>query len=136
MQTTLNDDIAVFHLQLTFKYAGIWRVTDGYEDAFEIEFFSLARFAIFDAHAGNAHVVTQHFIELAVPANSHVAVFRFIKQLIGQNLLTTEAVTTVNNNDFGGNVREVKCLFNGGVTTTNHGDTLFAVEETVTGGTR
>ncbi len=79
-------------------------MADGYEDALKVQLLRLSCLTVLDAHTGNTHIITQYFIKLAVPANGNVAVFRLIKQLVCQDFLTTEAITTVNNDYLGGDV--------------------------------
>ena len=77
--------IAIVHVQLTFKQAGVRRVANGNKNAIYCQIFRSASIGILDTHTGYAHVVAQNFIQGVIPFNLDVAIFRFGQQLIRQD---------------------------------------------------
>ena len=130
----MGDDVAVFHVDLAFEQLRVGRVADGDEDTGERQLAGRAVDRALEAHAGDAGLVAQHFIQRVVPFDAHVAGLGLGEQLVAHDRLAAEAVTPVHHRDRFGDVREIQCFFHRGVAATDHGDVLALEEEAVAGG--
>jgi len=59
---TLYFQVTVSHIQLISEQIGIGFVANGDKHTHQINIFTAAIFGAFDAHAGNATVVSQNFL--------------------------------------------------------------------------
>ncbi|MCY1409536.1 hypothetical protein D9M71_248870 [compost metagenome] len=109
-------------------------MADGDEHAGQVQVTGFAVLGVLQAHAGDAHLVAQHFVEGGVPVQADIAVGGLLKQLVLQDLLRAQLVAAVDQVDFLGDVGEVERFLDRGVTTADHADHLVAIEEAVAGG--
>ena len=106
-------------------------MTNGNEDTLQFDVLAAFTFGGLDAHAGDTAVIAQHLFECVIPLYRDIV---FCQQLVLQDLLGAQAVTTVDQGDMLCDMREIQCFFHSGIAATDNGDTLALVKETVTGG--
>jgi hypothetical protein len=109
-------------------------VADGDEHALQVDVLGGAGLDVLDAHAGDAGVVAQDFVEGGVELEHDLAGGDLLHDLVHQDALGLELVAAVHQRDLAGDVGEVERLFDGGVAAADHRDFLVAVEEAVAGG--
>ena len=83
--TFLHLEVTMLHVQLALEQTGVGLVTDGDEDAIQVDVLGAA-IVVLDAHAGHTHVITQHLIQITVPLDGHVAALGLLDELVGENL--------------------------------------------------
>ena len=108
-------------------------MTDSDEDAGQGHIFRTAGVER-QAHAGDAAVITQHFIQGGVELQLDLAFGDLGHQLVDQDFLGAEGIAAMHQGDLLGDVGQIQCFLDGGVAATDHGHVLVAIEETVTGG--
>ena len=110
-------------------------MADGDKDTVEVQVFAGAVFHVFDAHAGNTRVITQHFVEYMVPLNGDLAFLFTLEQAVLQDFFGTQRVPSVNQRDVRGNIGQVQRFLDRGIASANDGNRLLPVEKAVTGRT-
>ena len=134
VEAGLGGDIAVFHGEFASEDVGVGLVADGDEHALQIFLNGRAGFDVFDAHAGNAAVVAQHFIQRVIPQDGGLAGGDALFEFIDHDRLSAEFVAAMHDSDMAGDVGEVERFFQRGVTAADHCDFLAFVEKSVAGG--
>ena len=96
---TLGFDVAVFHVELAFENVCIRLVTDGDENALQLLVGCGAGLGVFDAHAGNAGVVTEYFVECMIPHYRCLAGGDTLIELVDQDGFSAEFVAAMDDGD-------------------------------------
>ncbi len=109
-------------------------MTDGDEDAHQCQFGGGVVLGVAQAHAGDPHLIAQHFVQGLVGVQYDITAGYLVMQALDQDLLGTELVAAVNEVHLLGDVGQIERLFHGGVATPDHRHFLIAIEETITGG--
>ena len=94
--STVDLDITVVHFQLSLEDGGVRLVSDGNKDPMQIDVGRTLATGVPNSDASYATLVPQDLVEDVIPVNRHVAALRLLEQLVAQDLLGTERVTTVN----------------------------------------
>ena len=108
-------------------------MTDGDKDPHQRQLGGGLVLGAAQAHAGDAHVVPQHFVQGLVGVQHYVAALDLVVQALDQDLLGAELVAAMDEVYLLGDVGQIERLFHGGVAAADHGHFLIAVEEAVTG---
>ena len=86
------------------------------------------------AHARDALLIAQHFVDRVIPDQRDLAGCDSREQPVLQDLLRAQLVAPVNQRDVRGDVREIQRFFDRGVAAADDGHALVAEEESVAGG--
>ncbi|CRO09859.1 DNA segregation ATPase FtsK/SpoIIIE [Pseudomonas aeruginosa] len=108
-------------------------MADGDEHAIHGDLLA-ATIAGLQAHAGDAHRVAKHLIDLGVELEHYLAFGDPRLQLVLENLLGAEGFATMHQGHPAGDVGQVQGLFDSGIAAADHRHFAVAVEETVAGG--
>ncbi|MCY1524240.1 hypothetical protein D9M68_591670 [compost metagenome] len=108
-------------------------MADGDEQAVHLQLVAAAVSEL-QAHAGDTHVVAQHFVHLRVQLEDDLAFGDSRHQLVLEDLLGAEGLAAVHQGHLAGDVGQVQRLFHGGVAAAHHRHFAVAVEESVAGG--
>ena len=85
-----DDDVAVLHVDLAIEQAGVWAMADRNEYAREIDVRCLGFvLGTADSKARDAGVITEHFIDDAVPTDIDCAFFLLFEQVALQDFFST-----------------------------------------------
>ena len=84
-----------------------------------------------DAHAVNAGIITQHFIQHMIELQPDVAVFHLPHQLVYQDFFRAELVAPVDHGNITRNVGKIKGLFHRRIAAANNRNILSLVEKTI-----
>src|SRR6056297_4248161 len=130
----LDPYVAAFHVELAFENAGVRIMADGHKHRIDAYIALFAGFGMLNAHAGDAVVVAQHFVDDVVPDNLYLALALAPEQAVLQDLLGPEFVAAMNKRDPAGDIGQVQRFLDRGIAAADDRDRLFAVEKPVAGG--
>src|SRR5512135_1513214 len=100
-------------------------MADGDEQTMQSDLLERAAGDVLDANSGHAGLVSEHFVEDAVPLDGDVAAAGLGENLVDHDLLGAELVAAMDNRNTARDVGEIKRLLDGGVAAADHGDVLI-----------
>ncbi|MNQ78996.1 hypothetical protein D3C85_939240 [compost metagenome] len=131
----VDQQITVFQGQLAVEQCSVGRMADGDEQAIDLQLVAAA-VVVFQAHAGDAHGIAQHLVDLGVELEHDLAFGDPRLQLVLQDLLGAESLAAVHQGHLAGDIGQVQRLLHRGIASADHRDVTVAVEETIAGGAR